>query len=115
MSLFPVDELEALLILRAKAQEAISYGEVFRWFGMPFVRFQVGQLSAALGEVDARQRAQGNPDLAVLVVRQSDGIPGQGWWLSLPGGRWTGPFEGPKAKRFVESEQQKIFDYWAED
>ena len=73
---------------------AISYGEVFHWFGLPFMRFQVGQLTAALTVVDDIQRAQGRPELAVLVVRQSDGLPGQGWWLSKNGEEWNGGCHG---------------------
>lgn len=114
MAFFPVDELEALLILKAKAGEAISYGEVFRWFDLPFQRFQVGQLTAALGEVDALQRGRGHPDLASLVVRASDGLPGQGWFLSLPPGFWEGPFKGPEAAAFVRAEQHRAFDHWAD-
>jgi hypothetical protein len=112
MALFPVDELEALLILRAKTGKAISYGEVFHWFALPFQRFQVGQLCAALEEVDRLQRGHGRPDLAVLVVRQSDGIPGQGWWLSKNKADWDGPIEGADAARFVRGIQQQAFDYW---
>lgn len=112
MALFPVDETENLLILSARAGSPVTYGEVFRWFGHPFVRFQVGQLCAALTEVDDRQRALGRPLLAVLVVRKSDGLPGQGWWLSLAEGMWSGDFEGPAAKRFVAAEQEKAFAYW---
>lgn len=113
MALFQPDELAALLIVRAKAAHAITYGEVFQWFGLPFQRFQVGQLSAALALVDAGERAQGRPELAVLVVRQSDGLPGQGWWLALAKGQWSGPFEGPRAAAFVRQVQQRTFDYWA--
>lgn len=112
MAHFPVDELEALLILRAQSGSPISYGDVFRWFGLPFQRFQVGQLCAALEEVDARQRGLGQPPLAVLVVRQSDGIPGQGWWLSKSHDPWEGPFEGPAARRFVEAHQARVFAHW---
>ena len=112
MSLFPPDELEALLVLKAAAAEAVSYGDVFRWFGYPFQRFQVGQLCAALGEVDGRQRALGRPELASLVVRASDGLPGQGWWLSLPEGAWRGAFVGPKAAAYVRREQKKAFRFW---
>ena len=112
MALFPVDELEALLILRAGNGEPISYGDVFRWFGHPFQRFQVGQLCAALEEVDSRQRAQDRPMLASLVVRASDGIPGQGWWLSKGHDRWEGLFVGPEAAAFVRRHQQRCFDYW---
>ncbi|WP_199554990.1 ribose-phosphate pyrophosphokinase [Sandaracinobacteroides hominis] len=114
MPLFPTDELEALLILKAKSEESISYGDVFRWFGHPFVRFKVGQLSAALEEVDSLQRAQDRPSLASLVVRQSDGIPGQGWWLSKGHDEWSGLFVGPEAAAFVRKHQQRAFDYWAD-
>lgn len=114
MSIFPVDELEALLILRARAGKDISYGEVFQWFGLPFQRFAVGHLSAALAEVDSLQRGRDRPDLAVLVVRQTDRIPGQGWWTGKNGEPWTGPIEGPEARRFVESRKQLAYAYWAE-
>jgi len=110
--MFPVDELEALLILKAKAGRCISYGEVFAWFGLPFQRFQVGQLCAALDEVDRLQRGRDRPELAVLVVRQSDGIPGQGWWVSKNQQEWQGPIEGPEAARFVRGIQQRTFAWW---
>ncbi|MFQ3664523.1 MAG: ribose-phosphate pyrophosphokinase [Sphingomonadaceae bacterium] len=112
MALFPVDELEALLVLRARSRRAISYAEVFQWFGLPFQRFQVRHLCAALEEVDARQRGCSRPELAALVVRQSDGIPGQGWWLSKSHDPWEGPFHGPEARRFVERHQDRAFDWW---
>ena len=112
MALFPVEDLAALLILRAKSSQSITYGEVFRWFGLPFQRFQVGQLSAALARVDDIERAMGRPELAVLVVRQSDGLPGQGWWLGLEEGRWNGPFEGPRAAAFVKKLQRQVFRAW---
>jgi hypothetical protein len=113
MALFPVDELEALLILRAAGGRPISYGEVFGWFGHRFQRFQVGQLCAALEEVDSRQRALGQPELASLVVRASDGLPGQGWWLSKGHDPWDGLFTGPAAAAFVKRHQQRCFDHWA--
>lgn len=115
MALFPIDELEALLILKAGNGAAISYGEVFQWFGHPFQRFQVGQLCAALEEVDSRQRGAGRPELASLVVRASDGIPGQGWWLSKGHDAWDGPFVGPEAAAFVRRHQQRCFAYWSAD
>ena len=114
MALFPPDELEALLVLKARSGEAVSYGELFRWFGYPFQRFQVGQLCASLTEIDSRQRALGRPELASLVVRASDGLPGQGWWLSLGEGVWKGAFTGPAAARFVRRVQRRAFRYWKE-
>lgn len=114
MALFPVDELEAWLIACAKAGESVTYGEAFLRFGLPFQRFQVGHLCAALDEVDRLQRGRGRPELAVLVVRASDRIPGQGWWLSKSHDPWEGPFEGPEARRFVEAHQARAFAYWGE-
>ena len=52
-----------------------------------------------LGVVDEEAAARGEPELAVLVVRQSDGLPGQGWWVE--GARrmaMTGLGKGPKAR-----------------
>ena len=34
-----------------------------------------------LSYVDDEAEGRGEPELAVLVVRQSDGLPGQGWWV----------------------------------
>ena len=43
----------------------------------------------------------------MLVVRQSDGLPGQGWWV---GGAkkhgYTGLWEGPKAARLIRKLQR---------
>ena len=47
------------------------------------------QLCKTLGAVDEEAAARGEPELAVLVVRQSDGLPGQGWWVAGGGvGAW---------------------------
>jgi hypothetical protein len=113
VALFPVDELEAWLIACAKAGESVTYGEAFARFGLPFRRFEVGQLCAALDAVDELQRGRGRPELACLVVRAADRIPGQGWWLSKHHDPWDGPFEGPEARRFVESHQGRAFAFWA--
>ena len=115
MALFPTDELEALLILKARNGQAISYGDVFQWFGHPFQRFQVGQLCAALEAVDSLQRGRSRPELASLVVRASDGLPGQGWWLSKSHDAWNGLFVGPEAAAFVRKHQQRAFAYWQDD
>lgn len=114
MSLFPVDELEALLIAHARAGESMSYGQVFAHFGMPFQRYQVGHLCAALDEVDRLQRGKNRPELAVLVVRANDRLPGQGWWLSKhPAQReWTGAFVGPEAEQYVAQITRRVFDWW---
>ena len=71
----------------------------------------VAELCAALEEVDSRQRAQDRPGLASLVVRQSDGLPGQGWWLSKDHDEWTGLFTGPEALKSVgHAARREILD-----
>lgn len=71
-------------------------------------------LCAVLGEIDRAAAADGEPELAVLVVRQSDGLPGQGWWVA-GGARdrgYAGPCEGPAAKRFITGVQAETFAFW---
>ena len=56
-----------------------------------------------LGAVDDEAAERGEPELAVLVVRQSDGLPGQGWWVA-GGARsmaMTGLWEGPEAAKLI--------------
>lgn len=71
-------------------------------------------LCAILGAVDEDGASRGEPELAVLVVRQSDGLPGQGWWAA-GGARsraYEGPWEGPEARRFIEGVQAQSFAFW---
>ena len=71
-------------------------------------------LCTILGTVDEAGALRGEPELAVLVVRQSDGLPGQGWWVA-GGGRsrgYEGPWEGPEARRFIDRVQAETFAFW---
>ena len=71
-------------------------------------------LCALLGTVDDVAAANGEPELAVLVVRQSDGLPGQGWWVA-GGARargYEGPWEGSRAKEFIDQVQAESFRWW---
>jgi len=115
MSLHDPDEVRAHLIAAAAAGHALSYSELLEHLGYGFSRPKMRQLCKTLGAVDEEAAARGEPELAVLVVRQSDGLPGQGWWVG--GGAsahgYGGPWEGPKAARFIRKLQQKTFDYWA--
>jgi len=107
-------EVRAILVASAQAGQAISYSEVLGLLGHHFSRPKMRQLCKVLGYVDDEAAARGEPELAVLVVRQSDGLPGQGWWI---GGakkhRYTGLWEGPKAARLIRKIQREAFDYWA--
>jgi hypothetical protein len=107
-------EIRAHLAAAARAGAAVTYSELLGRLGYAFSRPKMRQLCAVLGEVDAEAEARGEPELAVLVVRQSDGIPGQGWWVA-GGARsrgYAGPWDGPEAKRFIEGVQGETFAYW---
>ena len=107
-------EVRAHLVAAAKAGVALSYGEILEHLGYRFSRPKMRQLCALLGEIDRDAEARGEPELAVLLVRASDRIPGQGWWVA-GGGRsrgYEGLWEGPEAARFIRSVQQETFDYW---
>ena len=106
--------VRAHLVAAAKAGVALSYGELLEHLGYRFSRPKMRQLCAVLGEIDRAAELRGEPELAVLVVRASDRIPGQGWWVA-GGGRsrgYEGLWEGPEAARFIRSVQQETFDYW---
>jgi hypothetical protein len=107
-------EVRAILVAAAKAGEAISYSEVLELLGHHFTRPKMRALCKVLTYVDDEAEERGEPELAVLVVRQSDRLPGQGWWV---GGAkkhgYTGLWEGPAAARLIRRIQKQAFDYWA--
>jgi hypothetical protein len=110
------EEIREILIGAAKSGTALSYAEVLEQLGYAFSRPKMRALCALLGAVDEMGAERGEPELAVLVVRQSDGLPGQGWWVT-GGGRsrgYEGPWEGPEAARFIRSVQAEVFAYWRE-
>ena len=55
-------------------------------------------------------RGRGEPELAALVVRESDQLPGQGWWVGRKA--YKGLWEGPAAQAYIRRIQQKTFRYW---
>ena len=107
-------EVRAILIASAQAGEPISYRDVLELLGHHFTRPKMRALCKVLSFVDDDAEERGEPELAVLVVRQSDGLPGQGWWVG--GARkhdYTGQWEGPKATRLIRKLQRQAFQYWA--
>jgi len=107
-------EIRTHLIAAARAGVALTYSELLGQLGYAFSRPKMRQLCALLGIVDDEAEARGEPELAVLVVRQSDGIPGQGWWTAGGGRRrgYEGPWEGPAAERFIAGLQAETFAFW---
>ena len=106
-------EVRKHLVAAAAAGEAITYSDLLNALGHRFTRPKMRALCKVLGAVDDDAASRGEPELAVLVVRQSDGLPGQGWWVSgamLHGydGLWT----GPQAAKLVRRLQRQAFDYW---
>ena len=107
-------EVRAHLVDAAQAGLALTYSELLERLGYAFSRPKMRQLCTMLAEIDAEARGRGEPELAVLVVRQSDGLPGQGWFVA-GGARdhgYEGAWEGPDAARFIRSVQQQVFAYW---
>lgn len=113
MSLASPQEVRAHLIAAAAAGTALSYGELLEQLGYGFSRPKMRALCKILAAVDEEAQAAGEPELAVLVVRQADGLPGQGWWV----GSWeahghSGAWEGPEARQLVDRLQAAAFRYW---
>jgi hypothetical protein len=114
MSLWDSPEVRAHLVAAAAAGHALSYSQLLEHLGYGFSRPKMRALCKTLGAVDEDAAARGEPELAVLVVRQSDGLPGQGWWVS-GGGRAHG-YEGPgrvEGGQIHPSTSAKTFDFWA--
>jgi hypothetical protein len=106
-------EVRAILVASAKAGQPISYAEVLELLGHHFSRPKMRALCKVLSFVDDEAEERGEPELAVLVVRQSDGLPGQGWWV---GGAkkhgYIGEWEGAAAAKVIRKLQKQAFEYW---
>lgn len=107
------NEVRAILLASARSRQAISYSELLALLGHDFSRPKMRALCRMLAFIDAEGEERGEPELAVLVVRQSDGLPGQGWWVSgaIKYG-YRGLWEGPCAKQLIDKIQRRTFDYW---
>jgi hypothetical protein len=113
-SIADADRVQALLIAAARAGEAVSYSHLLGQLGHRFTRPKMRALCKTLDVIDSRAAVAGEPELAVLVVRESDHLPGQGWWVGISASRrYEGPWTGPQAEALVRSIQQQAFDYWS--
>ncbi len=103
-----VARVRALLIAAAREGRAWSYSGLLAQLGFRFTRPKMRSLCRTLDAIDDA-RGDGEPALAVLVVREGDGLPGQGWWS---GRRDTPGWTGPEAAAYVAERQRAAFDYW---
>ena len=104
------DHVAAFLQARARSGQSATYSEVLAALGYAFSRPKMRAMCKVLESVDAAERGAGRPELASLVVRQSDGLPGQGWWLGETA--YRGLFTGPEAAAWVRARQRAAFDWW---
>jgi len=112
-SIADADRVRALLIAAAKRGEAVSYSQLLADLGHRFTRPKMRAVCKTLDAIDMRASAAGEPELAVLVVRESDRLPGQGWWVGAAASRrYEGAWTGPEAEAFVRGIQQRVFDFW---
>lgn len=108
-----VPHVRSVLIASARDGRALSYSEILGLLGHRFTRPKMRALCKTLDAIDLAGRAAGEPELAVLVVRESDRLPGQGWWTGVADrhgyqGEWT----GVSARDFVAGVQAQAFAHW---
>lgn len=107
-------EVRAILVASAKAAQPITYSEVLGLLGHHFTRPKMRALCKVLGVVDEEAKARNEPELAALVVRASDGLPGQGWWIAgAKAHAYCGKWEGPEAATLIGAIHRRAFDFWA--
>jgi hypothetical protein len=109
-ALHDVDRIELIVQSAAREGRWMSYSELLLSLGFRFTRPKMRAVCKTLAAVDLRAEAQGQPELAVLIVREGDGLPGQGWWAGRTDyqGLWT----GPEAATFIRKIQSQTFHYW---
>ncbi|WP_420142000.1 ribose-phosphate pyrophosphokinase [Sphingomonas sp.] len=111
-----VARVRDLLIAAARRGEAVSYSDLLGLLGHRFTRPKMRALCKTLEAIDRSASAVGEPGLAVLVVREGDRLPGQGWWTGVAEARdYRGSWTGEEAHAFVRALQQRVFDHWGAD
>ena len=109
-----IDELERLLVRAAAERRTLAYGDVLNHFGKRTTPIRVFALCRDLGKVSERNRERGEPELAVLVVRKSDRLPGEGFFHGpWADGLYDGPATGPEAEGYIKSLTEAVFAFWA--
>ncbi len=109
-ALHDVARIKAILEQCARHGRAISYSELLLNLGFRFTRPKMRAVCKTLDKIDQITCAEGRPALAVLVVREGDGLPGQGWWTGRTD--YQGEWIGPQAQDHIRKLQNAVFAYW---
>ncbi len=104
--------IEPLLRAAARRGEAMSYSGLLQALGTRFTRPRMRALCKALDALDRQAAERGEPELAALVVRESDRLPGQGWWIGRRD--YQGQSTGPQARAYLEQVQRRAFEHWSQ-
>ncbi|MCB1885045.1 MAG: hypothetical protein KDG89_13785 [Geminicoccaceae bacterium] len=107
-----LDRLEAILTAAARERRDVTYGALLASLGFMLGPRNVNALCRDLFRLE--ERMAGAPELACLVVRKDDGLPGRGYFAGLAAreGLATVP-EGDDARAWLRRRQAQAFD-WAE-
>lgn len=109
-ALHDVARIKSILEHCAREGQAISYSELLLNLGFRFTRPKMRQVCKTLDKIDQLTAEEGAPALAVLVVREGDGLPGQGWWTGRAD--YQGQWVGPEAQAHVQRLQEMAFAHW---
>jgi hypothetical protein len=109
-----LDRLEQVLIRAARERRTVTYGQLLAFFERRVTPITVAALCRDLGAVCRRAEATGAPDLACLVVRKSDGLPGEGWFTGERQSGYAGASTGPEAERRLRLRQEQAFEHFAD-
>lgn len=110
-----IDALEQLLIKAARERRTLAYSEVLSHFDKRVTPIRVYALCRDLGVVSERNRTRLEPELAVLVVRKTDRLPGEGFFHGpWKDGSYDGPATGPEARAYIDGLTEIVFDHFGE-
>ena len=110
-----IDLLEQLLIDAAVDGRTLTYSEVLSHFGKRVTPIRVYALCRDLGFVSERNSERREPELAVLVVRKTDRLPGEGFFRSAwKDGSYDGPATGPRARAYIDGLTETVFSHFGE-
>jgi hypothetical protein len=110
-ALMDVNAITLLLQDAARNRITYSYSELLMLLGISFTRPKMRSLCKVLDVIDLNGSAAQEPELACLVVREGDNLPGQGWWIGRTD--FVGEYESHAARKYLKDIQNAAYDYWS--